>query len=87
MKGGWVVALGGVVAISAMALVFARHEGRRQFAELQLLQQERDRLQIEWGRLQLEQSTWTTHGRIDRMARDRLALRLPTAAEVVLIDP
>jgi len=43
-------------------------------------------LNIEWGQLQIEQSTWATHARIERIATDNLALVRPTAAEIVVIE-
>ena len=50
----------------------AKHEARNRFNELQQLTRERDELDIEWGQLQLEQSTWATHGRVESVARDDL---------------
>ena len=73
------------VVVSALTLVWARHESRRQFVELRGMESQRDALDIEWGQLQLEQSTWATHGRIERIAREQLAMRTPAAAEVVIV--
>ena len=50
----------------------ASTQARNRFIELQRLTVERDELDIEWGQLQLEQSTWGTHGRVERVARDDL---------------
>jgi cell division protein FtsL len=55
--------------------------------ELQSLERERDSLDVEWGKLQLEQSTWATHERIESLARKRLGLRLPPISETVLVTP
>jgi cell division protein FtsL len=73
------------VVASALTLVWARHEARSQFVELRAMEAERDGLDIQWGQLQLEQSTWATHGRIERIAREQLAMRTPAAAEVVIV--
>ena len=54
-----------VCVMSAMALIYTKHESRKLFVELETLTTERDELNIEWGQLQIEQSTWATHGRID----------------------
>ncbi|MDP1708590.1 MAG: cell division protein FtsL [Gammaproteobacteria bacterium] len=62
---------------SALAVVYARHEGRKLFIELQALQQVRDDMDVEWGQLQLEQSTWATHSRIDPIAREQLEMSVP----------
>ena len=75
------------VVMSALALVSARHETRKLFAELQQLQAERDRLDIDWGRLQIEQSTWATHGRVEQVAREELDMRLPPPAEIRMVQP
>jgi len=81
------VALAVALFVSAVALVYVQHYRRMQFVELRKLQRERDAMQVEWGQLKLEQSTWATHERIERLALDKLDLRIPTAAEVVLVSP
>ncbi|MCG8433550.1 MAG: cell division protein FtsL [Gammaproteobacteria bacterium] len=72
---------------TAVAVVYAKHRNRVLFNELQVLSKERDQLDIEWGQLQLEQSTWATHGRIERIAREQLNMITPDGADVVLIKP
>ena len=56
-----VAALGLALMVSALGVVYAKHEARSRFVELQRLTKERDNLDIEWGQLQLEQSAWSTH--------------------------
>ncbi len=75
-----------VCVISAVALVYTKHESRDLFVELEQLTRERDELNIEWGRLQIEQSTWATHGRIERVALEELALTRPKSTEIYLIE-
>ena len=75
------------VLATAIGLVYAKHTGRRLFVELQSLQSQRDEMNVEWGRLQLEQSTWATHGRIDEVARTRLKMRVPPTDAVVMVKP
>jgi cell division protein FtsL len=75
-----------VCVVSAMALVYTKHEARKLFVELEALTAERDALNIEWGQLQIEQSTWATHARIEHVAKDELALRRPVASEIYLIE-
>ncbi|MCW8955874.1 MAG: cell division protein FtsL [Gammaproteobacteria bacterium] len=70
---------------SALAVIYSRHESRKLFVELQQLHKQVDELNIEWGRLQLEQSAWSSHGRIERIAETRLNMKLPDANEVVYI--
>ena len=66
---------------SAIALVYSTHKSRSLFVELEQLTTERDELDIEWGQLQIEQSTWATHARIERVALDELALAVARHAE------
>lgn len=75
-----------VCVISAIALVYTKHESRDLFVELEQLTRERDELNIEWGQLQIEQSTWATHARIERVALEDLALVRPKPTEIYLIE-
>lgn len=72
---------------SALAVVYSSHESRKLFIELQALQEMRDELDVEWGRMQLEQSTWATHGRIEATAREKLSMRLPAPDGVQVVRP
>ena len=81
------VALSVALFVSAVALVYVQHHRRMQFVELRKLERERDAMQVEWGQLKLEQSTWATHERIERLALEKLDLHMPPAAEVVLVEP
>ena len=45
----------------------------------------RDELVIEYGQLQLERGAWAAHGRVEKIARERLAMRLPRHSEVILL--
>ncbi len=74
-----------VCVISAIALVYTKHESRKLFVELEQLTTERDELNIEWGQLQIEQSTWATHARIERVALEELSLVRPKSTEIYLI--
>lgn len=75
-----------VCVMSAMALIYTKHESRKLFVELEQLTAERDQLNIEWGQLQIEQSTWATHARIEKVAADELALTRPAASEIFVIE-
>ncbi|MGO4779494.1 cell division protein FtsL, partial [Lysobacter sp. 2RAB21] len=69
--------------VSALLVVFARHEHRQLFVQLNKLQRERDELNIEFGRLQLEQATWAESNRIDQVARERIGMKFPEGGETV----
>ena len=72
---------------SAIAVVFARHEHRQLFIQLSTLEKARDELNIEFGRLQLEQATWAESNRIDQVARTRLGMVFPETRDIVLVRP
>jgi len=75
-----------VCVIGAMALVKTKHESRKLFVELETLTDERDQLNIEWGQLQIEQSTWATHARIEQVATDDLSLARPASTDIYVIE-
>ncbi len=70
---------------SAIGVVYARNEGRRLFIELTRLEAERDELNFEYGRLQLEQATWADTNRIEQIARGELGMIFPAQAETKVI--
>ncbi len=72
---------------TAIAVVYERYRHRQLFVELTRLERERDELNIEFGRLQLEQATWAQANRIDQVARERLGMRFPEADEIVVVRP
>jgi len=74
-----------LVLISAIAVIYSKHESRKLFVELQALHKQIDEINVEWGRLQLEQSAWSSHGRIEKIARNKLNMKLPKADEIIYI--
>ena len=76
-----------LVVVSALGVVYIKHEGRKQFVELQDLRDARDSMDVEWGQLQLEQSTLTTQGQVERAARERLGMVYLTADQTVIVRP
>lgn len=87
MKIGRIVLLFLLVAnvLTALSVVRARHENRTAFVELQKLETRRDALEVEWGQLQLEQSAWATHGRIEQVARKELDMVIARGDDVVVL--
>ncbi|HCH0557065.1 MULTISPECIES: cell division protein FtsL [Pseudoxanthomonas] len=72
---------------TAIAVVYARHQHRVLFVQLNQLDKARDELNIEFGRLQLEQATVGESNRVERIARERLGMKSPESADVVVIRP
>ena len=79
--------LGVLLLGAAIAVVWSKHEARSLFIELQHLHAERDRLDIEWGQLKLEQSAFATHGRVEQTARVNLQMVVPRPDEVRIVKP
>ncbi|NZA28379.1 cell division protein FtsL [Luteimonas sp. SJ-92] len=73
--------------ITAIGVVHARHQHRQLFVQLTRLEAARDELNIDFGRLQLEQATWAESNRIDQVARQRLGMKFPETADIVVIRP
>jgi cell division protein FtsL len=73
------------VMASAVAVVEIKHENRKRFVALQGLEKARDQMNVEWGQLQLEQGTWATHSRVERIARKKLQMVIPKMEHVVIV--
>jgi len=81
------IALIVLVLVSALGVVSAQHQSRKRFIELEHEQQRARALEVEWGQLQLEQSTWAGHARVEKAARERLHMVTPTAEHIVALEP
>jgi cell division protein FtsL len=75
-----------VALICALATVTASHRARKLFIGLENEQKRMRELDVEWSQLQLEQSTWANHARVERIARDKLAMRTPAAGRIVSVE-
>jgi cell division protein FtsL len=75
-----------VAVICALAAVSSSHRARKLFIGLENEQKRMRDLDIEWSQLQLEQSTWANHARVEKIARDKLAMRPPAAGRIVSVD-
>ena len=75
------------VLASALGVVYGKQQARNRFNELQKLTTQRDDLDIEWGQLQIEQSTLARHGRVEQAARDQLRMTIPQAGDLRIVQP
>ncbi len=75
-----------MVLASALLLIYSQHQTRKLFVGLQRSLHEIDRLDAEWSQLQLEQSAWAEHGRVERIAAQSLGMKRPAASEVVFVS-
>mgnify|MGYP000751465461 CR=1 FL=1 len=69
--------LGALVTSSAVAVVYTQHLSREAYAEISANRVALDRIDEDWSRLQIEQSTFSGHERVERTARESLDMRLP----------
>jgi cell division protein FtsL len=76
-----------VLTACALGLVTSQHNARKLFAELEQEQERGKQLDVEWGQLQLEQSTWAMHARVEKIARERLRMSVPDAKRSQMVMP
>ena len=72
---------------SAAGAIWCKHRTRQLFVQLESLNAHRDDLEIEWGQLQLEQSAWSTHAFVERVASTRLHMAMPPPKEIEIVSP
>jgi cell division protein FtsL len=75
------------VVFCALGVVTSQHKARKLFQELESEQERAKQLDVEFGQLQLELSTWATHPRVEKIARERLKMRAPETARLLVAKP
>lgn len=76
-----------IVICSALGIVTTQHRARKLYIELQQLQDQSRQYDIEWGQLQLEQSTWAMHARIEQIATGHLRMQVPEVSRIQVVPP
>lgn len=71
--------------VCALAVVTSQHKARKLFVELQKEQESARQMEVEWGQLQLEQSTWATPTRVEKIASSRLQMQLPKGDKIQFV--
>jgi cell division protein FtsL len=74
-----------VLVVCALSLVTSRHQARKLFVELEREQTKARGYETEFGQLQLEQSTWGTPVRVEKIAREQLRMQIPGPGRVELV--
>ncbi|MBZ0106972.1 MAG: cell division protein FtsL [Sulfuricella denitrificans] len=75
-----------MIAIAcAMGVVTSQHKARKLFIDLQQEQSLAKQMEVEWGQLQLEQSTWAMHARIEKIASSYLQMRVPEPVKIQVV--
>ncbi len=82
----WIFLMTVAVVVSGITVVHVRHQNRLIFVALQEVQQQRDRLNIEWRRLLLEESTWSMHQLVENNARKKLGMTTPSSADMAILS-
>ena len=72
--------------VSGLMVVKTTHENRFAFNQLQVLREEANQLDVEWGQLLLEQSTFGLGGRIEQKATRELQLQVPRISDIVMVN-
>ena len=80
------IMLAAVLMLCALAVVNAQHRARTLFVELEALKKEARELEVEWGKLQLEQGTLVSHARVETLAKNQLGLIPPPLDKVWLLE-
>jgi len=75
-----------VLVVCALSLVTSRYQARKLFVELEREQSQSRAYEVEYGQLQIEQSTWAMPGRVEKIAREQLHMHLPPPGRVEVID-
>ncbi len=70
----------------AVGVIYTKHLNRQKHIELSQIQSSLDQLDIEWSRLQIEESTFSEHGLIEAVAAQRLEMVFPEGQSVVVIS-
>jgi cell division protein FtsL len=76
-----------ILLASALGTITSQHKARKLYIELEQQKENARRYEVEWGQLQLEQSTWAMHSRIERIAAARLLMQVPDPSRIQMVAP
>lgn len=82
----WIVALWLAVIASSLGVVYVAYDTRAKLNELESLRRQQSELQVVWGQYLLEESTWAAYGRVEKLARERLAMKIPDSVSIVMVE-
>ena len=74
-----------IAVLCAMGVVTSQHKARKMFIDLQQEESLAKQMEVEWGQLQLEQSTWAMHARIEKIASSYLHMKMPDPTKTQVI--
>ena len=76
----------GLIFVSGMSVVYLTHKNRQVFNEIQQLRSEANSLDVQWGQLLIEQSTFGLEGRIEQKAIEQLQLIVPASEQLIVVN-
>jgi len=74
------------LVVCALSVVTSQHKARKMYIEFQKEKEYAQQMEVEWGQLQLEQSTWATPARIEKIAVQKLKMQLPKSEQIQFIQ-
>lgn len=77
----------GVVVLCALGVVTSQHRARQLYADLHHAEEQAKQMNTEYGQLQLEQSTWAMHARIEKIASEHLQMKVPEPSRIHIVAP
>ena len=81
------VALWLAVLVSAAGAIYTRHRAREQFVELERLHRERDQLEVQWGKYELDKATLSANALVEQVAVKQLRMAAPDPAAIKVVEP
>jgi cell division protein FtsL len=75
----------GLTILCALSVVTSQHKARKYFVELQSEKDKAQQMEVEWGQLQLEQSTLALPGRVEKIASRQLQMQMPQEKQIQFV--
>jgi cell division protein FtsL len=85
LRSAWNILLLLAVVVCALSVVTSQHKARKLYVELQKQKEQAQQMDVEWGQLQLEQSTWARPALVEKIALQQLQMQLPMNGQVQFI--
>ena len=82
-----VYALVAACLLTSLGIIQSTHGARMLYTELEQRESQAWALEENWSRLLLEHSIWAAHHRVERLAREKLDMRVPEFADIQLVTP
>ncbi len=74
------------VLLTAIGVIYSTHDTRLKVNELSVLRHQKDDLQVMWGQYLLEESTWASYGRVEKIATEKLLMQVPSNQQIITVS-